>query len=148
MYGISKQFSIIFHYFQNRILFSSALRGFAGFNFFKDFNPLLQFQKKWTRFKRNSRIIIRLEYLHWTLDNLRQNIDLCPTKAASQRTQLSGGKLGKFLISISLPCSAFLFYEHFNRLSNYAVIFYIQNSKMYLSKNILYQHFAFLYVIT
>ena len=148
MYGISKQVSIIFHYFQNRILFSSTLRGFAGFNFFKDFKPLLQFQKKWTRFKRNSRIRIRLEYLHWTLENLRQNIDLCPTKAASQRTQLSGGKLGKFLISISLPCSAFLFYEHFNRLSNYAVIFYIQNSKMYLSKNILYQHFAFLYVIT
>ena len=34
-----------------------------------------------------------------TSDNARQRIELCPTKAASQRTQLSGVKLKKKFIS-------------------------------------------------
>ena len=61
---------------------------------------------------------------------------LSPTKAASQGTQLSGEKLKKFFISyrrlktqkhsvsISLFCSGFSFYEHFNKLFTEAVFLY------------------------
>ena len=48
-------------------------------------------------------------------------------------------KTQKHLVSIGLPCSAFPFYEHFNRQFTYAGIFYIQNRKMCLSKKILNQ---------
>ena len=47
----------------------------------------------------------------------------------------------KHSVSISLFCSGFSFYEHFTRQFTVAV-FYIQNRKMCLSKNILCQYFA------
>ena len=54
----------------------------------------------------------------WTSNNVRQKIKLCPTKAASQRTQLSGvtelffvsyrrPKTQKHSVSIGLSCSGF-----------------------------------------
>ena len=39
----------------------------------------------------------RTEYYHRKSDNVRQKIELCPTKAASQRTHLSGVKLIFFI---------------------------------------------------
>ena len=60
--------------------------------------------------------IFRPEYLLRTAGNVRQKIELCPKKAASQRTQLFGVKLRKIisyrclktqkhLVSIGLSCS-------------------------------------------
>ena len=78
-----------------------------------------------------------------------EKIELCPTKAASERTQLLGLKLKKSFasyqrlktdkhsVSIDLPCSGFSFYERFNRQFTCAV-FYIQNRKMCFTKKILY----------
>lgn len=79
------------------------------------------------------------EYEHWTLDKSRQKIELCPTKAASQRTQLSCVKLKNvfigyrrlktydYSISIDLHCFGF-FYEHFSR---YFTDVFFPYSKMY-----------------
>ena len=84
-----------------------------------------------------------------------RKIRLCPTKATSQPTQLSGVKLKKSFISyrrlktqrhsvnIGFPCPGFPFCEHFNRQFTYAV-FDIQNRKTCFNKHILYQYFIFL----
>ena len=61
-----------------------------------------------------------------------QKIELCPTKAGSQRRQLSGVKLKKTVsyrslktqkgsVSIGLSYSFFSFHEHFNWRFTYAV---------------------------
>ena len=64
----------------------------------------------------------RPEYQHRASDNVWQIIELCPTNAFSQRTQLSSVKLKKFFlsylcfktqkfsVSIGLCCSGFPFY--------------------------------------
>ena len=43
--------------------------------------------------------ICRPEYYHQTSDNVRQKIEFCPKKAASQLTQLSGVKFKKIISS-------------------------------------------------
>ena len=91
--------------------------------------------------------IIKIMYRR-ELDNVLEKIKLFFTKAASERTQLSGVQLKRFFVSywrlkthkhsvsiISLCCSGFSFYED-------ADFFSIQNHKMYLSKKIFYQFFA------
>ena len=83
-----------------------------------------------------------------------KKIELCPTKAASQRTQFPDLTLKKYFISyrrlktqkysvsIRFPCSGFSFCEHFNRKLTYAFFFYIPNRKMCFSEKILHQYFV------
>ena len=74
--------------------------------------------------------------MHRTSDYVRQKMELCPTKTASQWTQSSGMKLKKVFtsyrclktqkqsVSIDLLWSAFSFYKHFNRQFTYTVFSY------------------------
>ena len=80
--------------------------------------------------------VCRPEYEHRSVGNVRQKIELSPTKAASQRKQLSGVKLNfkkksyrrlktpKHSVSVGHSCSDFSFYEHFNEhFFTYTVFF-------------------------
>ena len=84
--------------------------------------------------------------LNVSTGHIRQKIELCPTKAALQRTELFGVKSKKLFTcyrrlkslkySVSIDLSALLFfYEHFNRQCSFL---YIHNCKMCLSKKTLY----------
>ena len=61
--------------------------------------------------------IVKPENQHRTLDNFRQKIELCSTKAASKVTFLSYRRLKtpKHSIDIGISYSGFSFHEHFNR---------------------------------
>ena len=70
------------------------------------------------------------EYQHQTSDNVWQKIELCPTKAASQQTQLPDFFISyqrletqKYSVSIGLSGSGFSFYEHFHLLMQFFVYF-------------------------
>ena len=112
---------------------------------------------KYISIKNNSSLKNLIEWIKDTSTVLnistRQKTELCPTKAASQRKQLSGVKLKKlfesyrrlktrkYSVSIDRSCSGFSFYMHFKRQFTYTV-FYILNRRMCLSKTILHQYFV------
>ena len=86
--------------------------------------------------------------------NALQKIELCPTKANSQQTQLSGLKFFFFFLKKKLYSEAFGKHRPFLlcffflwtfqlTIITYAVFFYIQNCKMCLSKKIFYQYFVY-----
>ena len=102
----------------------------------------------------NTKHISRPEYQHRTLDNVLQKLELCPTKAASQRTQLSGVKLKIFFLSyrplktnkhlVSIGLSRGLFFLMNILIDNLLMqLLYIQIHKMYFNEKILYQYFFF-----
>ena len=83
----------------------------------------------------------------------RQKTELFPTKATSQRKQLSGVKLKKlfesyrrlktrkYSVNIDRSCSGFSFYMYFKRQFTYTV-FYILNRRTCFSKTIMHQYFV------
>ena len=55
--------------------------------------------------------------------------------------KLQSLKTHKHSVNLDLSWCGFYFFEHLNRLFTY-VVFYIQNRKMFFSKNIFYQYFV------